>query len=135
MTSAPPLKLDPRSAERLVKLLGMLGSNHDGERAAAALKANELVREHGLVWSDVIPTLEQQQEHAGRRPNDARAKNQDDQKVDWRTMRGFCAQHFNLLRSREQEFVDDIGDWRGALTEKQSAWLVSIYTRVKKLAA
>jgi hypothetical protein len=115
--------LDPRSAERLVKLLGMLGSNHDGERAAAAFKANELVREHGLVWSDVI------------RPNDARAKNQDDQEVDWRTMRGFCAQHPKLLRSREQEFVDDIEDWRGTLTEKQSAWLVSIYTRVKKLAA
>jgi hypothetical protein len=49
-------------------------------------------------------------------------------------MRGFCAQHSNLLRSREQEFIDDIEDWRGALTEKQNAWLVSIYTRVKKLA-
>ena len=113
------MKLDPRSVERLVKLLGMLGSDHDGERAAAALKANALVREHGLVWSDVIPTPEQKQEHADR---------------DWRTMRGFCAQHSNLLRSREQEFIDDIEDWRGALTEKQS-WLVSIYTRVKKLAA
>jgi hypothetical protein len=25
------MKLDPRSFERLVKLLGMLGSDHDGE--------------------------------------------------------------------------------------------------------
>ena len=124
------MKLDPRSIERLVKLLGMLGSNHDGERAAAALKANALVRDHGLVWSDVIPTP-----HAERRPNDARAKNQDDQKVDWRTMRDFCAQRSHLLRPREQAFVDHIDSWRGALTEKQSAWLVSIYTRVKKLAS
>jgi hypothetical protein len=124
------MKLDPHSAERLVKLLGMLGSNHDGERAAAALKANALVREHGLVWSDVISTP-----HADRRPNDARAKNQDDQKVDWRTMRDFCAQRSHLLRPREQAFVDHIDSWRGALTEKQSAWLVSIYTRVKKLAS
>jgi hypothetical protein len=124
------MKLDPRSAERLVKLLGMLGSNHDGERAAAALKANALVREHGLVWSDVIPTP-----HADRRPNDAKAKNQDDQKVDWRIMRDFCAQRSHLLRPREQDFIDHIDSWRGALTEKQSAWLVSIYTRVKKLAA
>jgi hypothetical protein len=123
------MKLDPRSAERLVKLLGMLGSNHDGERAAAALKANALVREHGLVWSDVIPTP-----HADRRPNDARAKNQDDQKVDWRIMRDFCAQRAHLLRPREQEFIDHIDSWRGALTEKQNAWLISIYTRVKKLA-
>jgi hypothetical protein len=49
-------------------------------------------------------------------------------------MRGFCAQHSNLLRSREQQFTDDIEGWCGALTEKQSAWLVSIYMRVKKLA-
>ena len=124
------MKLDPRSIERLVKLLGMLGSNHDGEHAAAALKANALVRDHGLVWSDIIPTP-----HADRRPNDARAKNQDDQKVDWRIMRDFCAQRSHLLRPREQEFIDHIDSWRDALTEKQSAWLVSIYTRVKKLAA
>jgi hypothetical protein len=126
------MKLDPRSAERLIKLLGMLGSNHDGERAAAATKANELVRAHGLTWFDVIPTAPAfyQHEHT-KRWNDDR---QDDQK-DWRTMRDFCVQRPSLMRSREQEFIDDIDSWRGALTEKQSAWLVSIYTRVKKLAA
>jgi hypothetical protein len=131
------MKLDPRSIERLVKLLGMLGSNHDGERAAAALKANALVREHGLVWSDVIPAAPEQssssyrQEHARRWEHDAAGA---DQTVDWHIMRGFCAQHSNLLRSREQEFIDDIAGWRGALTEKQNAWLIAIYTRVKKLA-
>jgi hypothetical protein len=129
------MKLDPRSAERLVKLLGMLGSNHDGERAAAALKANALVREHGLVWSDVIPATPEprsssyRQEHAKRWNDDAGAD------LDWRTMRGFCAQHSNLLRSREQEFIDHIDSWRGELTPKQSDWLIAIYTRVKKLAA
>jgi hypothetical protein len=115
------MKLDPRSAERLVKLLGMLGSNHDGERAAAALKANALVREHGLVWSDVIPTAEQKPEPADR--------------GDWRVMRDYCAQRSSLLRSREQEFIDHIDSWRGALTPKQHDWLIAIYARVKKLAA
>ena len=130
------MKLDPRSAERLVKLLGMLGSNHDGERAAAALKANALVREHGLVWSDVIPTAPEQRSSSyqyeyAKRWNDNAGT---DQKVDWRTMRDFCAQRSSLLRSREQEFIDHIDSWRGELTEKQSAWLISIYTPVKKLA-
>jgi hypothetical protein len=38
-----------------VKLLGMLGSNHPGERAAAASKSDQLVRiEHKLMWADVI---------------------------------------------------------------------------------
>src|SRR5262245_64972779 len=46
--------LDPCIADRLAKLLGMLGSDHDGERASAARKADQLVREHGLRWPDVI---------------------------------------------------------------------------------
>lgn len=41
--------LDPRSAARLVKLCGMLGSQHDGERAAAGLKADQLVRGLGSL--------------------------------------------------------------------------------------
>ena len=40
--------------ERLIKLLGMLGSAHDGERAAAGLKAHELLRHHGLTWADIL---------------------------------------------------------------------------------
>ena len=34
---------------RLIRILGMLGSDHDGERAAAALAADKLVRGGG--WS------------------------------------------------------------------------------------
>lgn len=40
--------------DRLVKLCGMLGSAHEGERAAAALKADQLLRSYGLRWADVI---------------------------------------------------------------------------------
>jgi hypothetical protein len=31
----------------------MLGSEHAGERSAAALKATQLLRQHGLTWADV----------------------------------------------------------------------------------
>ena len=40
--------------ERLAKILGMLGSSHDGERAAAAGLADRLVRDLGLTWADVV---------------------------------------------------------------------------------
>lgn len=40
--------------ERLLKLLGMLGSEHDGERAAAALKASQFLKKRNLSWSDVL---------------------------------------------------------------------------------
>jgi hypothetical protein len=46
--------LAPEAVERLCKLLGMLGSVHDGERAAAGRKAHELVQRHGLQWRDII---------------------------------------------------------------------------------
>ena len=39
---------------RLVKLLGMLGSAHPGERAAAALKASEWVRDHSTTWAALL---------------------------------------------------------------------------------
>ena len=46
--------LDPTDATRLAKLLGMCGSDHAGERAAAALQADKLVRSAGLTWFDVV---------------------------------------------------------------------------------
>ena len=46
--------LDPHAADKLAKLCGLFGSDHDGERATAAAKADQLIRSHGLRWSDVI---------------------------------------------------------------------------------
>ena len=46
--------LDPHAADKLAKLCGLFGSDHDGERATAAAKADQLIRSHGLCWSDVI---------------------------------------------------------------------------------
>ncbi|MCF4165669.1 hypothetical protein L2U69_08445 [Zavarzinia compransoris] len=39
---------------RLVRVLGMLGSAHDGERSAAALAAHRLVTGAGLTWSELL---------------------------------------------------------------------------------
>lgn len=43
--------------DRLGKLLGMLGSEHAGERAAAGLKANQLVCERGTSWAQITDSL------------------------------------------------------------------------------
>ena len=40
--------------ERLIKLLGLLGSDHNGEIAAAARMADALIRDAGVTWADVI---------------------------------------------------------------------------------
>src|SRR5271166_5601548 len=46
--------LQPAYRDRLVKLLGMLGSDHEGERANAARMAHEHLQLAGLTWCDVI---------------------------------------------------------------------------------
>ncbi len=52
----PARDLKPALAERLVKLLGMVGSEHDGEALNAARMADKLVRDAGLTWATVIGT-------------------------------------------------------------------------------
>jgi hypothetical protein len=46
--------LDTRAAEKLSRVCGMLGSDHPGERAAAALKAHKIIRAQSLTWHEVI---------------------------------------------------------------------------------
>jgi hypothetical protein len=45
----PMGRLDASAVEHLCKLLGLLGSAHDGERDAAAWKAHEFLNRHGLT--------------------------------------------------------------------------------------
>jgi hypothetical protein len=106
--------LDEKTTKRL-KLLGMCGSSHDGERAAAALKATELVRSLGCTWAYVIGVPTAPSAHRSR---------------DWRTQVGECLMHEVLLSQRERKFVHDLLRWRGDLTEKQSNWLDAIHERV-----
>lgn len=46
--------LDPNVADKLAKLCGLFGSDHDGERASAAAMAEKLIRSYGLTWPQVI---------------------------------------------------------------------------------
>jgi hypothetical protein len=56
--------LDDSAADRLAKLCGMFGSNHDGERASAAALADKLVRQLGLTWREIIvPANDPEPEH------------------------------------------------------------------------
>jgi hypothetical protein len=52
--------------ERLAKLLGLLGSDHAGERDAAGLAADRLVRAAGLTWSSIV-CIPQDESRAPRR--------------------------------------------------------------------
>jgi hypothetical protein len=118
MASGITTTLESSTAITLIKLCGLLGSDHAGERAAAALKADKLVRASGATWADVI-----------RVPQN---RTEDQPPRDWRAMRDYCAAHFYSLRERDRDFVDSLADWRGRLSEKQVAWLIGIYRRLQR---
>jgi hypothetical protein len=48
--------LADKDRARLIALLGMLGSNHQGERASAAAHVERFRREHGLSRADILAT-------------------------------------------------------------------------------
>jgi hypothetical protein len=52
--------------QRFQKLCAMLASPHEGERAAAAVKASDMLRIAGLAWSDVIKDRESPLEQVTR---------------------------------------------------------------------
>jgi hypothetical protein len=60
------------AATTLAKLRGMLGSDHAGERAAAALKADQLVCAQGLTWRDIAAAPKQSSpaQHKPQQTND-----------------------------------------------------------------
>ena len=45
---------DTITVERLARIAGMLGSEHEGERATAAQIASDMLKAMGLTWSEVI---------------------------------------------------------------------------------
>lgn len=44
---------------KLIKVLGMLGSDFDGERANAAKMATQILKDAGLTWYDVLDVEEE----------------------------------------------------------------------------
>lgn len=67
MQATDPPRLPDDTRARLARLLGMLGSHHDGEALNAARLADRLVRSSGLTWTEVLsppPALDPQPDEA-----------------------------------------------------------------------
>jgi hypothetical protein len=60
--------LPPGVRTRLDKMLLLLGSDNDGERAAASGMITNLLREHGLDWHDIVGSIGQPAAAAAPKP-------------------------------------------------------------------
>ncbi len=125
MPGLPSLQPDYRA--KLVKLLGMLGSDHDGERANAARLADEHRRKSGLTWHDFVLPLPEARPRKARKPR-KRAKPRSRQSRHHRRQRGATRRKWlrspDLATEWERTFAAGLlAKWCGPFTVKQEQCL------------
>jgi len=115
--------LTPAERTRLVGILGMLGSDHLGERAAAAALASRLVRDKGLGWNDVIAA-----EGVGEQQAPGVAQGGTGGSSWWQDSDGLatCLRWLGDLTAWEASFVTDLRRKRRPFTPAQRAKIEQI---------
>jgi hypothetical protein len=118
---------------RLAKLLGLLGSDHAGERDAAGLAASRLVQERGATWYDVVaPSVQvrEQSQHPETHQRHSDDRDLDPVGPDWRRTAAACARHQLLLNRWEDEFLSGLPRFP-RLSSKQRDVLRKIVVRLR----
>jgi hypothetical protein len=101
--------------------LGLLGSSHAGERDAAGLAADRLVRQVGLTWFDIVsPPVVEQPVHVAVEPAEP---------DNWRNTIAKCQARPELLSEWETAFLRKLPAFP-RLSDKQENILREIAARV-----
>jgi hypothetical protein len=102
---------------KLALICGMLGSHHDGERAAAASKAHDIVQELGVTWEQILVLPEGKAEMAEVR----------------RLARTLLKQP-DLFSDFEIKFLKNLKHYTQPLSQKQRDLLAQLVERLEELA-
>ena len=116
-------ELSPQAADRLAKLLGMLGSSHVGERASAAAFASRLLTDHGWSWQEVV-------QRAFRAPVPI-PPSAPPPRGTHTAVALWALGYRDRLTAREAEFVSSIS-LRRSLTPRQADWLHDIVGKLRR---
>ncbi len=100
---------------RLALICGMFGSAHVGERAAAAAKAHEIVRELGVTWQDVLIFPEGRAEMA-----------------EVRRCARTLLKHTELFSQFEINFLNTLKRYTRPLSQKQRDLLAQLVERLEE---
>jgi hypothetical protein len=122
-----PSTLDASVAKRIGRLLGMLGSDHDGEVLNAVGMLKKLFCNEKMSFSDLAYVVENS---AGA---EIRRQFYDpDGTPNWHQLALYCQRHIDQLPAKEQAFVTQMAGWTvgRAPSEKQAVWLESIFVRL-----
>jgi hypothetical protein len=114
--------LPPDKRTLLGRLLGMLGSDFDGEVVNAGRLADRLVKAEGMSWADVLDSSP---------PGSARGQGADPAAgADWRLVAAACLRFPMLINKWEFEFLTGLPRFP-RLSKKQRDTLGSIVTRLR----
>jgi len=115
VVNSPASNLPPADRAKLAAILGRLGSEYDGERAAAGLLAARFVRDHGLTWPELLAAPA-----PATPPPPA---------TDWQHRAAWCAERGELLSLWEANFLAAMGRRHQPPTDKQAAVLDRLVRR------
>ena len=111
--------------QRLARVCGLFGSDHDGEALAAARQAEKIRKKVGLTWEELlVPSI---------RPR--LADPSPEELTDWRWACHFCLERYCLLTSWELNFVATVARYTKPPSAKQLIILQRLVARCRNAAA
>ena len=116
--------------DKLVRILGMLGSSFEGERASAALMASNLLKNLGLTWDEIVKKPDEKDQ---ARP-EQKAEYRDPPRgweygYDWKDQARVLMDYDYLLTEWEYNFLESLIKQR-RITQKQYEVLERISEKV-----
>jgi hypothetical protein len=125
-----PVLRQPDYRRRLVSLLGMLGSDHDGERATAARMVEEHRRKCGLSWAEIVIPSPAEEKRAPPGEQKAR-KPRKPSAPAWQAKAKGVVRSV-LATEWERNFAQGLlARWHGPLTAKQTEVLERVWTKCR----
>jgi hypothetical protein len=126
-TVVAALALTAADRDRLAAILGLLGSDHAGERDAAALAASRFLRSRGLTWPDVIGAAPPAQPPPLRDPLQEVLR---DWPARWRDAVRMCRRADASLSPKNRAFLSTIAGYENRPSDLQLTWLRAIVERL-----
>ncbi|MFL5254384.1 MAG: hypothetical protein ACJ8AI_16080 [Rhodopila sp.] len=111
--------------QRLARVCGLLGSEHDGEALAAARQAEKLRKKVGLTWEELLVSSARQRS----------ADPPPEELTDWRWACHFCLERYWSLTSWELDFVATVARYTKPPSAKQLIILHRLVARCRNAAA
>jgi hypothetical protein len=107
--------------QRLARVCGLFGSDHDGEALAAARQAEKIRKKLGVTWEELlVPSARQRA--ADPAPEDL---------TDWRWACHFCLERYWSLTSWELDFVATVARYQKPPSAKQLIILHRLVARCR----